>query len=165
MAVNKQTTYHEEQNKQNIIKMRAVLDTLPRFCKDYFRGIENYTSARTRLAYAYDLRVFFEFLHTNNPICAKTEITEYKVDILEQITRSDILEYLDYMSYYEKDGMEITNDERGKSRKLAALRSFYNFYFTNEMIPDKDALCRYCVCQKTKKEETPGTTATCQACW
>lgn len=139
MAINSNTTYHEEQNKQNILKMRAVLDTLPRFCKDYFRGIENYTSARTRLAYAYDLRVFFEFMHKNNPVCANTEIVDYKIDILEQITRSDILEYLDYMSYYEKEGMEITNEERGKSRKISSLRSFYRYFYENEMIKTNPA--------------------------
>ena len=55
--------YHDEQNKKNIMKMRTVLETLPPFCRLYFRGIEEYTSARTRLAYAYDLRLFFEFLH------------------------------------------------------------------------------------------------------
>lgn len=140
MAVNnKQTTYHEEQNKQNILKMRAILNTLPRFCKDYFRGIEHYTSARTRLAYAYDLRVFFEFLHNNNPICAKLDITEYPVELLDQITRSDILEYLDYMSYYEKEGMEITNEERGKSRKISSLRSFYRYFYENELIKTNPA--------------------------
>ena len=50
-------------------------------------------------------------------------------------------------------------------RRHNAVQPYGIKYFTNEMIPDKDALCRYCVCQKTKKEETPGTTATCQACW
>ena len=81
--------------------MREILDTLPHFCKDYFRGIEHYTSARTRLAYAYDLRVFFEFMHKNNPECSKLEITEFPITLLDQITRSDILEYLDYVSYYK----------------------------------------------------------------
>lgn len=131
--------YHDEQNKLNILKMRAVLDTLPSFCKDFFRGIEEYTSSRTRLAYAYDIRVFFEFLHENNSVCSKMEIKEYPLSLLDQITRQDILEFLEYISYYEKDGKEITNDERGKSRKLAALRSFYNFYFTNEMIEKNPA--------------------------
>ena len=50
MAVLKEQNYHDEQAKQNILKMRAVLETLPRFCRDFFRGIEEYTSARTRLA-------------------------------------------------------------------------------------------------------------------
>lgn len=54
--------YHEEQNKLNTVKMRNVLSELPAFCKQFFRGIENNTSSRTRLAYAYDLRVFFEYM-------------------------------------------------------------------------------------------------------
>lgn len=119
--------------------MRAVLDTLPPFCRTFFRGIEEYTSSRTRLAYAYDIRLFFEFLHDQNPTCAKTDITEYPISLLDQVTRIDIEEYLEYMSYYEKQGKEITNDERGKARKLSALRSFYNYYFQNELIQTNPA--------------------------
>ena len=110
MAINKPTTYHDEQSKQNILKMRNILNTLPPFCKEYFRGIEHYTSARTRLAYAYDIRVFFEFIKNSNPLYSNTEICDFQINILDQISRSDILEYLDYVSYYTKDGLEITNE-------------------------------------------------------
>ena len=134
MAVMKSTNYHDEQNKQNILKMRAVLDTLPDFCRSFFRGIEEYTSSRTRLAYAYDIRLFFEYLHNNNPVCKKMEIKDYPLSLLDDIKRSDIEEYLQYMSLYQKDGKDISNEERGKARKLASLRSFYNYYFQNEMI-------------------------------
>lgn len=139
MAVLKEENYHDEQNKNNILKMRAVLDTLPYFCRDFFRGIENYTSTRTRLAYAYDIRLFFEFLHERNPLLSKTEITEYPVSVLDQVTRIDIEEYLDYMSLYQKEGKDITNDERGKARKLSSLRSFYNYFFENEIIEKNPA--------------------------
>lgn len=139
MATNKQLSYHEEQNRNNIVRLREVLDTLPFFCKDYFRGITEYTSTRTRLAYAYDLRVFFEFLHENNPICAKQDIKEYKIELLDQITRDDILEYLEFMTYYSKDGKKITNNERGKKRKIASLRSFYKYFFENEKIKTNPA--------------------------
>jgi site-specific recombinase XerD len=139
MAVLKEQNYHDEQNKNNIIKMRAVLDTLPPFCKDFFRGIENYTSTRTRLAYAYDIRLFFEFLHEKNPALSKTDITSYPVSVLDMVTRIDIEEYLEYMSLYHKDGKDITNDERGKARKLSSLRSFYNYYFENEIIEKNPA--------------------------
>lgn len=121
------------------MKMRAVLETLPSFCRTYFRGIEEYTSARTRLAYAYDIRLFFEFLHEKNPICSKLEIKDYPLSILDQLTRIDIEEYLEYMTLYQKDGKDITNDERGKARKLAALRSFYNYFYQNEMITKNPA--------------------------
>ena len=139
MAVIKSDNYHDEQNKQNIIKLRTVLDTLPPFCKLFFRGIEEYTSTRTRLAYAYDIRLFFEYLHEKNSICARMDIKDYPVSLLDNITRIDIEEYLEYIAFYEKDGKEITNDERGKARKLASLRSFYNYYFENEMIEKNPA--------------------------
>lgn len=126
--------YHEEQSKQNILKMRAVLATLPPFCKQFFRGIENMTSSRTRLAYAYDIRLFFEFIHETNGIYHKKDIVDFPLTLLDEIGREDVEEYMEYLSLYLRDGQEITNDERGKSRKLASLRSFYNYFYKNEMI-------------------------------
>lgn len=139
MAVIKEENYHDEQNKNNILKLRKVLDTLPPFCRDFFRGIEPYTSTRTRLAYAYDIRLFFEFLHETNSFCKKREITELPLSVLDMVQRTDIEEYLEYMSLYQKDGKDITNEERGKARKLAALRSFYNYYFQSERIEKNTA--------------------------
>lgn len=139
MAITKPENYHDEQNKQNILKMRAVLATLPPFCKDFFRGIEEYTSARTRLAYAYDIRLFFEYLHAQNPICAKMEIVDFPLSLLDELKRVDIEEYLEYITLYQKDGHDISNEERGKSRKLASLRSFYNYFYESEMIKNNPA--------------------------
>lgn len=131
--------YHDEQNNLNTLKMRQIVSTLPSFCKQFFRGIQEYTSSRTRLAYAYDLRVFFEFMHEHNSICAKMEITEFPLSILDQITREDIEEYMEYITYYVKDGKEYTNNERGKKRKLAALKSFYRYYYCTELIQTNPA--------------------------
>ena len=139
MAIANSNNYHDEQNKQNILKLRAVLDTLPSFCKPYFRSIADYTSTRTRLAYAYDIRVFFEYLHENNAICAKMEIVDIPLSILEQLTRMDIEEYLGYMSLYQKDGRDVSNTERGKARKLSALRSFYNYFYQHEIVKNNPA--------------------------
>lgn len=132
--------YHEDQNKQNILKMRAVLSQLPPFCRDFFRGIQESTSSRTRLAYAYDIRVFFEYLKNTFPELKNTDITDFPISILEEVTRQDIEEYLSYVSYYEKDGHEITNEERGKKRKLASLRSFYNYFYEIEKIAKNPAV-------------------------
>lgn len=131
--------YHEQKNKENILHLREILETLPPFCGQYFRGMQEYISSRTRVAYAYDIRVFFEYLHDNNPLYRKKAIKEYTIDVLDQITRLDIEEYLEYCSYYVKDGKEYMNDERGKARKLASLRSFYNYYFRNELIEKNPA--------------------------
>ena len=50
-----------------------------------------------------------------------------------------IEEYLFYLKYYEKDGVAHTNDEKGIKRKLASLRTFYNFYFRKEFIDTNPA--------------------------
>lgn len=134
MPVINDENYHDAQNKQNTLRLRSVLETLPPFCRDFFYGIQDYTSTRTRLAYAYDIRLFFEFLHEKNSVCAKMEITDYPLSLLDQLSRMDIEEYMEYLSLYHRDGKDITNDELGKSRKLASLRSFYNYFFENERI-------------------------------
>ena len=132
--------YHDETAKENILQLRKLQEELPRFCRQYFRGIEQTTAPRTRLAYAYDLGVFFEFLHKNNSALSKMDITEFPLSVLDQITKADIEEYLEYLSYYVKDdGTEYTNDERGKRRKLASLRSFYNYFFRDEQIKSNPA--------------------------
>lgn len=131
--------YYEQQDENNILKIREILKTLPAFCREFFHDIADYTSTRTRLAYAYDLRVFFEFMHENNSACGKMDIHDFPLEILDQITKEDINEYLDYMNLYLKDGKKIVNHERGKARKIASLRSFYNFYFRNEKITKNPA--------------------------
>jgi integrase/recombinase XerC len=127
-------TYHEQINIENTEKLRRLLEELPAFCKLFFRGIETSTSSRTRIAYAYDLRVFFEYLKNTNPALKNTDIKEIKVDILDQIKAVDIEEYLEYLSYYRSEDTERLNKENGKKRKLVSLRSFYNYYFKKEMI-------------------------------
>ena len=55
----KKTTYREHTDMENTLKLRQVLATLPPFCKDYFRAIDTTTTAKTRISYAYDIRIFF----------------------------------------------------------------------------------------------------------
>ena len=117
--------------------MREILDGLPRFCRQYFRGIEGTTGARTRLAYAYDLRVFFEFLRNENSTLRDTPLRDFPFSVLEQIGKEDIEEFLEYLNCYEKDGQVFTNDARGKARKLSAVRSLFKYFYTSEML-DKD---------------------------
>lgn len=126
--------YSREQEIRNTKKMREILEELPRFCRQYFRGIEESTSARTRLAYAYDLRVFFEFIENENNALRGTAIRDYPVSILEQIGKEDIEEYLEYLTYYEKEGHVFTNDARGKARKLSAVRSLFKYFYTSEIL-------------------------------
>ena len=138
--MNKPKEYHEEVDIRNELKLRELLTALPPFCKQFFIGIESRTQSRTRLAYAYDLACFFDYLHENNPVCKKMDIKDFPIDLLDQIKPMDIEEYLYYLKVYEKDGIAHTNDERGLKRKLASLRSFYNYLYKNEMIDTNPAV-------------------------
>ena len=138
-----QNNYHDELNKQNIRKLREIITTLPPFCKQFFKGVDNIYGSRTKIAYAYDLRIFFDFLHQNHAYGKTMDILDYPLDILDKVKREDIEDYMEYLSLYSKETDEfefdITNEERGKSRKLASLRSFYNYFFRNEMIQTNPA--------------------------
>ena len=62
-----------------------MLTALPPFCVTFFRGIEQTTSSRTRIAYAYDLKVFFEFLLKENPALKGKEMRDITLADLDTI--------------------------------------------------------------------------------
>ena len=126
--------YHKQVVIDNQMKLRELLTELPKFCGQFFRGIDQTTSSRTKIAYAYDLRIFFEYLLEHNPSLSNLSMSELPLEVLDQLSPMDIEEYLEYLKYYKKDGKEYINNERGISRKLASLRSFYRYFYRKELI-------------------------------
>ena len=134
-------TYHDQTDEENILKLREVLDTLPHFARDYFRAVDATTTTRTRINYAYDIRIFFQFLLTQNPSLEGMRMQDLPVEILDEVKALDIEEYMEYLKLYEDSGdKRITNGERGLKRKISALRSFYAYYFRREMIKTNPTL-------------------------
>ena len=136
----KEKAYHEDVNIKNELHLRQLMTNLPRFCKQFFIGIEHKTASRTRIAYAYDLGCFFDYLHQENPICKRMEIQDIPITILDQLKPMDIEEYLYHLKLYEKDGNAHTNDERAIKRKLSSLRTFSNYFYKNELIDTNPAI-------------------------
>ena len=135
MPVNtSRTTYREHTDTENLLKLRQVLSTLPAFCKDYFRAIDSTTTTKTRISYAYDIRIFFQFLLDENPAFKNYAMTDFSVEILDQIKAVDLEEYMEYLKVYQNGDKTETNGERGLKRKISALRSFYAYYYKREMI-------------------------------
>ena len=135
MPVNtSRTTYREHTDTENILKLRQVLSTLPAFCKDYFRAIDSTTTTKTRISYAYDIRIFFQFLLDENPAFKNYAMTDFSVEVLDQIKAVDLEEYTEYLKVYQNGDKTETNGERGLKRKISALRSFYAYYYKREMI-------------------------------
>ena len=131
----KRVTYHDQSDLKNTVRLREMLQELPPFAADYFRGILGSTSTRTRLSYAYDIRIFFRFLLERNPIYKNKTMRDFRVDDLDRVTALDLEEYIEYLRVYEDEEKGIiTNGERGLKRKMSAIRSFYAYYFRREMI-------------------------------
>lgn len=132
-------TYHEQKDIENIKRLRQLIKELPSFCADFFRGIEPRTSTRTRIAYAYDLRIFFEFLRSQNSAVAAMG-DNIPLSVLEMLTVTDLEEYLEYLKCHPSIiGEDVINTERGIMRKSSSLKSFYNYYFRNERIEKNPA--------------------------
>lgn len=132
--------YYEQKDIENIKKLREMMTTLPPFCTEFFRGIEPRTSTRTRIAYAYDLSVFFDFLKKENPIFSKMERMDLTLDYLDQISVTDLEEYMEYLKYrFNEHNQEIINKERGIMRKISSLKSFYNYFFRTEKLKTNPA--------------------------
>lgn len=131
----KNVSYFTERNNKNTIRTRRILKDLPEFCYDFFTGIENTTSSLTRLNYAYDLRVFFDYLFNETNVFNGKNINTLEPKDLENVKASHIERYLSYLSTYEdKNGKIRNNTERGKARKLATVRAFFKYFYKKEMI-------------------------------
>ncbi len=134
-------SYHKQLSVENTEKLRTILQEFPQFIRDYFRGLEPTTTAKTRISYAYDLKVFFFFLQQRNSYFAHKEIKDFVVSDLELLEPVDIEEYLEFLKVYQDPNGKIrTNDERGIHRKLSSLRSFYLYYSKRKMIKNNPTI-------------------------
>ncbi|MDA3731707.1 tyrosine-type recombinase/integrase [Niameybacter massiliensis] len=134
------SSYTDQRQKHITKMMREILSELPPYLFDFFRGIEHTTSMNTRLAYAYDLRLFFEYLYKEYPPCkALNSIREIPLELIEKVSPRDLEMYLEYLTYYEKeegheDIVSHQNGLKGKARKLSSLKSFYQYFYKQQRI-------------------------------
>jgi integrase/recombinase XerC len=163
----KNLTYSEQQKISNTEKLRDLLEFLPAFVRTFFRGIEQTSQPRTRIAYAVDLKSFFDYLKKTdidmflsaakeNDKTFSDAINEDKdkdfpvkelnkrltdPKFLEKIDATMIEEYLEYLQYYvDENGHEQTNSEAGLKRKLSSLRSMFNYFHTHRLINENPTL-------------------------
>ena len=133
----KNTSYFNERNYKNTIALRKVLKDLPEFCYDFFTGVENRTSALTRLNYGYDLRIFFKFMFDETNVFGNKNIYTLEPEDLNGVRATHIERFLSYLSSYEDENGEIkTNTERGKARKLSTIRAFFKYFYRKEILKE-----------------------------
>ena len=140
--------YQKQTARKRTEDLRKLERELPRCCLDYFIAIESQTGTLTRLAYAYDLRTFFQYLSAEVRTFDGKEILSFDDDDLRKITKGDIERYGQYLTLYYKNDVdadgnvssrELENAEYGKMRKLSSLRSFFKYLYADGRIPGNPA--------------------------
>ena len=131
--------YFSERNMKCLNKTREIISSLPYFCNEFFRGIENQTSYLTRLNYAQDLKTFFTFLTTEIEEFQNIEIKNITLEDLSKLNVTHIEIYLDYLSSYNKKEKNISNGEKGKARKLAVIKSFLKYFYKKDKLTNNVA--------------------------
>lgn len=127
-------TYTEQQNIKYTRKLNELLDILPPFCREYFNSLEYNKQPRTKIAYAMDIKTFFEYLIQKMPKYSNYKLSDFTTKDIESLQGQDISEYLRHVKLYSKDGKEVSNSESAAKRKLCALRKFYAYYYRYEII-------------------------------
>ena len=135
--------YHEQIKQKTTLRLRERVRGLPAFTNEFFRGVSDVTTVLTRIAYAYDLRVFFQFLSEERPEYNGKPITDFTLSDLNLVTPIQIEEFMEYLDYYVRNAETKTfifeNGENGKSRKLSAVRSMLNYFYKKRMINSNPA--------------------------
>jgi len=135
--------YHHQASLNRTKRLRELLKELPDFCSDYFIAIEQLTSPLTRLSYAYDLKLFFQYLSDELAKFSGKSIRAFTIEDVQRVTKQDLERYARYLTYYVKnesleDGeiasREIMNHEYGIKRKYASLRAFYRYLFSEGLL-------------------------------
>ncbi|KIR01399.1 Tyrosine recombinase XerC [Lachnospiraceae bacterium TWA4] len=134
MAISKQRSYHEQIDIKNTTKLRNLIEDMPEFIHDFFRGIEQTRSSRTRIAYAYDLRIFFDYLFKNHKDFKDSSYETLTLSMIELLSPKDLERYMEYLKYYEKDEDEHLNQIEGIMRKISTIRTFYSYFYRRELI-------------------------------
>lgn len=138
MAV--QESYKKQSDIARLEKLRALEKELPIVCSDFFRSISQTTSTLTRLAYAYDFRLFIQFLIKENPLFADKEPRFFSEEDFAKVKVRDIEVFQDYLTQYYVNDEEtgeshvVQNHELGIMRKLCSLRSFFEYMFKNGIV-------------------------------
>lgn len=130
----KNRTYHEKRETEYILQLRGLLEELPPYARDYFRAIEQKSSAKTRISYAYDFQVFLRFLIEKNPALTGKTMREITLNDLDSLTALDIEEYQEYLKYYESENGEQKNGANSIARKMSSLRSMFDYFFKKELL-------------------------------
>lgn len=126
--------YRAELELKTTEDIKKILSSLPPYVDDYIRDIQFTTTPQTRLGYLRDLSLFFEYVIDADTNYEHKDKKEVSLKCLEGLSLNFFNSYLDYLSFYEKNGVIRKNGRNSIGRKLSSLKNFYSYLFLNDLI-------------------------------
>ncbi len=115
------------------------LDLLPDSAVGFFMKNNDVYQLSTKLAYASDLQLFFEWMLSSTDYSSASNIKNITVQEIAKLDDRDIDAYMIYLDHYRSLSkgkiMERENQAASKSRKLSALREYFRYLLKTRTIP------------------------------
>lgn len=121
--------YFHQRNVKNEQSLREILKELPVFCEEFFLGIESRTTPLTRLGYAQDLKIFFNFLTTQIYSFSDKTPTELTLRDLDKLTETHVEKYMSYLNSYESNDKIYINSIKTKARKFSSVKTMLRYFY------------------------------------
>lgn len=123
-----------------MLRKDEIMYNIPIVLEDYLNYMETIKGAspNTVKEYFYDLRTFFRFIKIRYKLVDSTvefddiDISDLDLDLIKKITIQDLHSYI---SYADK---KRDNGNYSRSRKVASLRSFFNYLYSKVNLIEKN---------------------------
>lgn len=123
----KESKFYIEKNQKQIDKFRTLCSELPGYAAKFLQSKEFDSGYSTLIVYAYDLKLFFEFLKHSNPQLKDVLIQDITIETLEQLNEDDFLEFQHFLRKATINGKTHTNNNKSIARKITSLRGLFKF--------------------------------------
>ena len=123
-----------------MVDLNRIYEECPQFLKDYliYMSVIKGKSENTIKEYFYDLRMFLRYLLYSNKISSKEDflkapITDFDFNLIKKVQLTDLYSFMAYVNN------EHSSDDCYRARKVASLKSFFNYLFIKEKSIDENS--------------------------
>ena len=131
----KDSRYYMNSKKEKLLSIEEIKRLLPKCIASYLDSCVLKYQINTAVAYAKDVKLFFDFLKARNPRCKYIEIKEIPLEVLSALNAEDINEFQKFMVMNEGGSGHMVSN-RTMARKMATLRNFFGYMADKGFIPE-----------------------------